>query len=201
MERALGREVGAFIAGLHEDQGVVFHLRTTATGFDGNTLALEDGSEIRVDVVIMGVGVAPRTQLASAAGLAVQDGILVDEHLQTSSAGIFAAGDVARYRRGADLLRIEHWVHAERQGQLAAMNLLGGEQAFTDVPFFWTNHYGLDIRCTGVTTGWDEIRIDGSLPDRDFTARYHHAGKLIAAVSCGRDLENLSVEAELQGAR
>lgn len=200
MARVLGREVGAFIAGLHEHQGVVFHLRTTATTFDGNTLALKDGTAVRADVVIVGVGVEPRTQLAAAAGLAVQDGILVDEHLQTSSPGIYAAGDVARYPHGADRVRIEHWVHAERQGQAAAINLLGGEQAFTDVPFFWTNHYGLDIRCTGVTQGWDEIRIDGSLPDRDFTARYYRAGKLIAAVSAGRDLENLSVEAELQGA-
>ncbi len=198
MERVLGREVGAFIAGLHERQGVVFHLRNAATTFDGNTLALKDGTEVHADVVIVGVGVKPRTQLAAAAGLAVQDGILVDEHLQTSVAGIYAAGDIARYPRGADRVRIEHWVHAERQGQAAAVNLLGGEQAFTDVPFFWTNHYGLDIRCTGVTLGWDAIRIEGSLPDRDFTARYFHAGKLIAAVSVGRDLENLTVEAELQ---
>lgn len=199
MERALGREVGTFIAGLHEDQGVVFHLRTTATAFDGDTLALKDGTEVRADVVIVGVGVKPRTQLAAAAGLAVQDGILVDEYLQTSTAGIYAAGDVARYPRGADQIRIEHWVHAQRQGQAAAINLLGGGRAFTDVPFFWTHHYGLDIRCTGVTLGWDDIRIDGSLPDRDFTARYYRAGKLIAAVSAGRDLENLCAEAELQG--
>jgi NADPH-dependent 2,4-dienoyl-CoA reductase/sulfur reductase-like enzyme len=199
LERALGREVGAFIAGLHEHQGVVFHLRTTATTFDGNALALKDGSEVRADVVIVGVGVKPRTQLATAAGLSVEDGIMVDEHLQTSAAGIYAAGDVARYPRGADRIRIEHWVHAQRQGQVAAMNLLGSGHAFTDVPFFWTNHYGLDIRCTGVTLGWDEVRIDGSLPDRDFTARYYHAGSLIAAVSVGRDLENLSAEAQLQG--
>lgn len=199
MERALGREIGLFIAGLHEEQGVVLHLRATAKGFDGRVLTLADGTMIAADLLVVGAGVSPRTELAAAAGIAVQDGILVDARLQASIAGIYAAGDVAHYRHGAERIRVEHWVHAQRQGQTAAANMLGAGQAFTDVPFFWTHHYGLDVRCTGYANGWDEIRIDGVPSRRDFTARYFRAGHLVAATSVGRDLENLSIEAGLQG--
>ncbi|MBG4687998.1 FAD-dependent oxidoreductase [Pseudomonas aeruginosa] len=198
LERVLGREVGGFITGLHQEQGVLFHLRAAAKGFDGKTLTLADGARISADLLIVGAGVVPRTELAATAGFAVQDGILVDTYLQTSVAGHFAAGDVARYRYGADLIRVEHWVHAQRQGQAAAANMLGAAQAFTDVPYFWTHHYGLDLRYSGYAHGWDEVRIDGTLTQRDFTARYFRAGVLVAAASVGRDLENLTIEAALQ---
>nr|WP_166568986.1 FAD-dependent oxidoreductase [Pseudomonas sp. R5(2019)]NBA95485.1 FAD-dependent oxidoreductase [Pseudomonas sp. R5(2019)] len=198
MERALGRDLGRFITGLHQEQGVVFHLRSVAKDFDGKVLTLGDGTRVAADLLIVGTGVAPRTELAAAAGLAVQDGILVDPYLQTSVAGHFAAGDVARYQYGADLIRVEHWVHAQRQGQAAAANMLGAGQAFTDVPFFWTHHYGLDLRYTGYAGGWDKVRIDGTLSKQDFTARFFRAGILVAAASVGRDLENLSIEATLQ---
>ena len=171
MERVFGREIGGFLTGLHEAHGVVFHLQAAATDFDGQVLTLDDGTRIPADLLIVGVGVAPRTELAGAAGLAVQGGILVDEHLRTSVADVYAAGDVARYRRGAEHVRIEHWVHAQRQGQVAAANLLGAGQAFDDVPFFWTHHYGLDLRYTGHADGWDEIRLDGDL----VRARLHGA--------------------------
>lgn len=198
MERALGREVGGFITALHQEQGVVFHLRSAAKDFDGKVLTLDDGTRVAADLLIVGAGVTPRTELAAAAGLAVQDGILVGSNLQTSVAGHFAAGDVARYRYGAELVRVEHWVHAQRQGQAAAANMLGAGQAFTDVPFFWTHHYGLDLRYTGYAGAWDEVRIDGTLSKQDFTARFFRAGILVAAASVGRDLENLSIEATLQ---
>jgi NADPH-dependent 2,4-dienoyl-CoA reductase/sulfur reductase-like enzyme/nitrite reductase/ring-hydroxylating ferredoxin subunit len=200
MERVLGRDVGGFIADLHREEGVVFHLRSAAKSYDGNVLMLEDGTQVPADLLIVGAGVTPRTELAVAAGLSVQDGILVDAQLQTSVAGIYAAGDVARYPHGTDLVRIEHWVHAQRQGQAAAANMLGAGQPFTDVPFFWTHHGGLDVRFTGVANGWDEVRIDGSLQQRDFTARYFRKGTLVAAASLGRDLESLSIEAALREA-
>ncbi|MCY1424835.1 Rhodocoxin reductase [compost metagenome] len=199
LEPVLGREVGGFITGLHREQGVQFHLRSGARGFDGKTLTLDDGSGIAADLLIVGAGVVPRMELAARAGMKVQDGILVDAHLQTSVAGHFAAGDVARYPYGAELIRVEHWVHAQRQGQAAAANMLGAGKAFTDVPFFWTHHYGLDIRYTGYAHGWDEVRIDGTLAKKDFTARYFRGGALLAAASVGRDLENLAIEANLQG--
>lgn len=198
MAHALGEELGRFITGLHKEQGVVFHLGATVKGFDGKVLTLADGSTIAAQLLLLGTGVAPRTALATAAGLAVDDGILVDSTLQTSVAGVFAAGDVARYPHAGEPIRVEHWVHAQRQGQTAAANMLGAGQAFTDVPFFWTHHYGLDLRYTGFAGGWDDIKVDGSLAQRNFTTRFFRNGTLVAAVSVGRDLENLCIEAALQ---
>ena len=198
MARILGPRIGGFLVGLHREQGVVFHLRAVARAFDGSVITLEDGSRIPADVVIVGAGVSPRTRLAAEAGIAVQDGIVVDACLRTSVPGIHAAGDVARYPHGDDHIRVEHWVHAQRQGQLAATNMLGGTRPFTDVPFFWTHHQGVDLRFTGVAQGWDGIRVDGQPSRRDFTARYYRGDELIAAASVGRDLENLSIEAGLR---
>ena len=198
MARVFGREFGSFITALHQAHGVQFHLQSAAADFDGKVLTLDDGTRIPVDLVIVGVGVKPRVELAAAAGLAVQDGILVDEFLQASATGIFAAGDVARYRHGPDLVRIEHWVHAQRQGQVAAANMLGANQIFDEVPFFWTHHYGLDLRYAGHADRWDEVRIDGTPSEHDCTARFFRDDTLLAAASLGRDLENLSIEAQLR---
>jgi NADPH-dependent 2,4-dienoyl-CoA reductase/sulfur reductase-like enzyme/nitrite reductase/ring-hydroxylating ferredoxin subunit len=198
LERVFGPEFGGFVTRLHQQHGVVFHLQGAVSDFDGKTVTLADGGQIPADLLIVGVGVKPRVELAAAAGLTVQDGIMVDEYLRTSDPAVFAAGDVARYRRGSEHFRIEHWVHAQRQGQAAAANMLGAEQVFDDVPFFWTNHYGLDLRYTGHATEWDELRIDGSLSAHDCMARFFRAGKLLAAASIGRELENLAVEAELR---
>jgi NADPH-dependent 2,4-dienoyl-CoA reductase/sulfur reductase-like enzyme/nitrite reductase/ring-hydroxylating ferredoxin subunit len=198
MERALGRELGQFITDLHRDAGVVFHLRAGVTGFDGRRLALKDGGGIDADIVVVGVGVTPRTQLASAAGLEVDEGIVVDARLRSSLPGIYAAGDVARFPHAGERVRVEHWVHALRQGQAVAANLLGAGADFTDVPYFWTHHQGVELRCTGYMAGWDEVRIDGELASRDFTARYYRGGRLVAAASLGRDRENLEIEQQLQ---
>ncbi|MCY1395564.1 Rhodocoxin reductase [compost metagenome] len=198
MAHALGDELGSLLTGLHKDQGVIFHLGCGVTGFDGNRLSLTDGTSLATQLLILGAGVAPCTELAAAAGLAVDNGILVDAHLQTSIAGIFAAGDVARYPHGNERIRVEHWVHAQRQGQNAAANMLGAGLAFTDVPFFWTHHYGLELRFTGFAGGWDAMRIHGDLAQHDFTARFFRATTLVAAVSAARDLENLAIEAALR---
>jgi NADPH-dependent 2,4-dienoyl-CoA reductase/sulfur reductase-like enzyme/nitrite reductase/ring-hydroxylating ferredoxin subunit len=197
MERVLGRDLGNLFAGLHRDHGVTLHLGANATGFDGKALVLGDGTRLPADVLVVGAGVVPRTALASAAGLRVDIGVVVDDRLQASVPGHYAAGDVARYPHGGELVRVEHWVHAQRQGQAAAANMLGADQAFTDVPFFWTHQYEVELRYTG-QGAWDEVRIEGSLPARDFTARYYRKGALVAAASVGRDLENLEIEAQLQ---
>jgi NADPH-dependent 2,4-dienoyl-CoA reductase/sulfur reductase-like enzyme/nitrite reductase/ring-hydroxylating ferredoxin subunit len=196
MERVLGRELGNLFAGLHRDNGVSLHLGTSVTGFDGTALTLDNGARLPADVLVVGTGVVPRTTLASAAGMRVDIGIVVDARLQASVPGHYAAGDVARYPHAGELVRVEHWVHAQRQGQAAAANMLGADRAFTDVPFFWTHQYDLELRYTG-HGAWDEVRIDGSLPDRDFTARYYRKGALVAAASAGRDRENLEIEAQL----
>jgi len=198
MERVLGRELGEFITALHRAQGVTFHLRAGVRSYDGRALSLEDGTRVPADFVVVGIGVAPRTALAEAAGLRVNGGIVVDATLQTSLPGHYAAGDVARFPWRGELARVEHWVHAERQGQAAAANLLGAQQAFADVPFFWTHHYDVELRYTGIGNGWDEVRIDGALDAPDFTARYYRGVRLVAAASAGRDREEAAIEAELQ---
>jgi len=198
MEKVLGRELGDFLTRLHREHGVTFHLQRAPAGFDGRLVTLDDGTTIAADMVIAGVGVRPRIELAASAGLTVDNGVLVDGQLRTSVPDIYAAGDVARFRDGADLIRVEHWVHAERQGQNVAANMLGYQHAFDDVPFFWSHHYDLDIRYVGHAIGWDEVRLEGSIEARDCTARYFRKGTLLAAASIGRDLENLAIEAELR---
>ena len=197
MERVFGRELAGAIIDVHEANGVVFHRERNAQGFDGHTVTLDDGAKLAADFVIVGIGVKPRTQLALAAGLAVRDGILVDEYLRTSIAQVFAAGDVARFPHAGESSRIEHWVVAERQGQIAAANMLGLQQPFADVPFFWTHHFDLEVRYVGHAEQWDEVRIDGSMAARDGTARFFRGGRLLAAASIGRDRENLEIGAQL----
>jgi NADPH-dependent 2,4-dienoyl-CoA reductase/sulfur reductase-like enzyme len=198
MERALGAELGAWIQSLHAAKGVHFHLREKPAAFDGKALALESGERVDADVLIVGVGVAPRISLAEQAGMQIDDGIVVDAFLQTSLPGHWAAGDVARFPLGGERARVEHWVHAERMGQAAAANILGARHAFDDVPFFWTHHQGIDVRYCGYAGKWDRVEIDGDLGGQDFTARYFRGGALVAAASVGRDRENLEIEASLR---
>lgn len=191
LARLLGDELGAYLIGLHCAQGVEFHLERRAVAFDGDGLLLTGGSRIRADAVLVGIGVKPRTALATAAGLRVDDGILVDSQLRTSAPGIFAAGDVARYETAAGRTRIEHWVHAQRQGQAAADNMLGDARAFADPPFFWTHHYGTELRYVGNGHRWNEAKIEGSPEAGDCLVRYFRNGALIAAAAIGRDRELL----------
>jgi NADPH-dependent 2,4-dienoyl-CoA reductase/sulfur reductase-like enzyme/nitrite reductase/ring-hydroxylating ferredoxin subunit len=200
MAKVLGPEIGSFVRRLHEAQGVLFHLDRTAEGFDGSGLTLDDGSALDVDLVVLGIGVKPRIALASAAGLAVDGGVLVDEYLQSSIKGIYAAGDIAFYPRpGSDArVRVEHWVAAERQGQAAAANMLGLDAQFRDVPFFWSRHYDVSILYVGETRSWDESRIEGSVSDRDCTVRFYENGMMRASASIGRPVQNLREELRLE---
>jgi NADPH-dependent 2,4-dienoyl-CoA reductase/sulfur reductase-like enzyme/nitrite reductase/ring-hydroxylating ferredoxin subunit len=195
--RIMGPEIGGYVQGLHEAHGVRFHLGQTAAAFDGRTLSLANGERLEVDLVVLGVGVRPRVELAEAAGLTIDRGVLVDRHMQTSVAGIFAAGDIARYPSRAGAVRIEHWVVAERQGQVAAANLLGERTPYVAPPFFWSHHYNIEIRYTGHAERWDRIEIDGSFEGKDVAARFVLDGRVIAAATLGRDRENLEIEAGL----
>lgn len=198
----LGDEVGRWIQGLHEAKGVVFHLGCKVLSYQGGRLALDDGSAIEADFVIAGTGVRPRTTLAKAAGLKVDDGVIVDAQLRASAPHVFAVGDIARYpdHRTGELVRIEHWVHAERQGQHAAKVLLGDEAPYAETPFFWSVHQGTTLNYVGHAVGFDPPRIEGSLHAGDATIRYGKGGRLLAMVTVGRDLESLKAGVELQGA-
>jgi NADPH-dependent 2,4-dienoyl-CoA reductase/sulfur reductase-like enzyme len=197
LERVMGADVGRFVQSLHESKGVVFHLGQTVTGVNGRRVTLSGGGTIDADFLVLGVGVRPVTALADQAGLAQEKGILVDEYLETSVPGIFAAGDVARWpdARSGEKIRVEHWVVAERQGQVAARNILGRRQKFDAVPFFWSQHYDVTINYVGHAEKWDSVKVDGSLDDHDATVTFLKGGEALATATVYRDLESLKVEA------
>jgi NADPH-dependent 2,4-dienoyl-CoA reductase/sulfur reductase-like enzyme len=200
LERVLGPEYGDFIRGLHEEHGVVFHLEETATAIDRENVKLKGGAILPADLVVVGIGVRPRIQLAERAGLKIDRGVTVNEYLETSVPGIFAAGDIARWPdpHTGENLRIEHWVVAERQGQTAARNMLGQRQRFFDVPFFWSMHYDIPIGYIGHAEKWDDLEIEGDIKARDCLVRYRRNGKLLAVASIFRDVENLKEEAAME---
>ncbi|HEX3175067.1 MAG TPA: FAD-dependent oxidoreductase [Methylomirabilota bacterium] len=193
LERVLGPELGDFIRGLHETHGVVFHLGHTANGLAPGTVILDDGERLAADFVVAGVGVRPAIALAERAGLRTDNGIVVDASLGTTAPHVYAIGDSARWPdpRGGGLVRVEHWVVAERQGQAVARTILGDRAPFTDVPFFWSQHYDVSINYVGHAERWDSIQIDGSLRQRDGVVRYVAAGRVLAVASVFRDRESL----------
>jgi apoptosis-inducing factor 3 len=193
LERVLGRELSDFVRALHEEHGVVFHLEGAAKAIEGSNVRLKGGATLPADLIVVGVGVRPRTALAESSGLKVDRGVLVNERLETSAPGIYAAGDVARWPdpRSGENLRIEHWVVAERQGQAVARNMLGGGEAFADVPFFWSQHYDTPINYVGHAETWDNIDVEGDPKSRDCLVRYRRNGEILAAASIYRDLDCL----------
>lgn len=200
MARVMGEALGQFVRTLHASKGVIFHLQQTATAVTPAGITLQNGETLAADMIVIGVGVRPNLELAESAGLKLDRGVLVDEYLQTSAPDVYAAGDIARWPdpHSGQAIRVEHWAVAQRQGQAVARNMLGAQQRFTDVPFFWSQHYDATINYVGHAESWDRIETDGDPARYDFSARFIRNGKTLALASIYRDLDSLRFEAELE---
>ncbi len=191
MERVLGPALGDFVRSLHEAHGVVFHLGRTLAAIEAGRVRLDDGAFLDAELVVVGIGVRPRTDLAREAGLAID------------APGIFAAGDIARWPDpySGERLRIEHWVVAERQGQTAARNMLGRRERYTAVPFFWSQHYDVSIDYVGHAAAWDDIAQDGDIGAHDAALRFRKAGRTLAVATIFRGQESLAAEVAMEQGR
>jgi NADPH-dependent 2,4-dienoyl-CoA reductase/sulfur reductase-like enzyme/nitrite reductase/ring-hydroxylating ferredoxin subunit len=200
LARILGDALGAFVKTLHEQHGVVFHLGTTAKAIEPSSVVLAGGKRIAADLVVVGAGVEPRVSLAREAGLAVDNGVVVDSYLRTNAPDVWAAGDVARWpdSRSGNKLRVEHWVVAERMGQIVAKNVLGESVRCDIVPFFWSAHYDVTINYVGHAHAWERIDAAGSLDARDAAFAFRRAGKTLAIATVGRDRASLDAEEAME---
>jgi apoptosis-inducing factor 3 len=199
LEKVLGSDLGNLIRETHEANGVKFHLGRTPTAIREKSVQLDDGTTLDCDLVVVGIGVRPNTALAEKAGIATDDGVLVNESLETNVPGIFAAGDIARWPDPrAGRIRVEHWVVAQRQGQTAARNILGAREPFVVPPFFWSNHFDLHIRYVGHGSAADHASVAGDLNAKKASVTFRDGERLTAVAGIGRDLENLKAELALE---
>jgi 3-phenylpropionate/trans-cinnamate dioxygenase ferredoxin reductase subunit len=188
LERVLGTEVGAIYRDLHADHGVELLLGTGVEAFEGDgaveRVRTSDGRVLECDFVIVGVGVAPRTQLAAGAGLALEDGVVVDGRLRTSAPDVFAAGDVARHDHPAyGPLRVEHWDNALHQGPAAARAMLGRDEPYDHVPYFFSDQYDVGMEYSGYAPRWDRVVFRGDPAGREFIAFWLQGDRLLAAMN------------------
>ena len=201
LEKVFGRELSDLVLEAHSRKGVRLHLGAKVARIEHKQVALQGGERIDADLVVVGIGVEPRLQLAEAAGLALDRGVLVNSRLQTGDPDIFAAGDIARWPdpRTGESIRVEHWVVAERLGQVAAANMLGDDRPFVMVPFFWTKHFDLSIRYVGHAEKWDETLVEGDLAHRNGLVRFRRAGRDLAVATVERDKDSLRAELAMEG--
>lgn len=197
--KTLGVHVGSHLKKIHEHHGVHFHLGHSVREIRDRSVLLDEGQSLDCDFVVVGAGIKPNVSLAEQAGCATEKGILVNEYLETSVPGIYAAGDIARWPdpRSGRPIRVEHWEVAERQGQVAALNMLGDKVRFDEVPFFWTNQYGLSLSYVGYSDRYDRMDVMGDIDKEDFAVAYYEGDRIAALLTVGADLESLLTEEAL----
>ena len=190
LHRVLGDEVGAVFRDLHAEHGVDLRFGVSVAELRGDKsveqVVLSDGARIDADVVVAGIGAVPRTELVeNVAGFTVDNGIVVDGHLETSVPGVYAAGDVANawhphYHR---LMRVEHWSNALNQGTTAGRNAAGQSEIYARLPYFFSDQYDLGMEYVGHTDGDEAVAIRGELTSREFIAFWHRNGVVTAAMN------------------
>jgi 3-phenylpropionate/trans-cinnamate dioxygenase ferredoxin reductase subunit len=189
LERALGPELGAVYRDIHSDHEVRMLLGTGVEAFEGEEtverVLTSAGQRLECDFAVVGVGVQPRTQLAAQAGVAVGDGILVDERLQTDAPGVFAAGDVAGalHPLYGERIRVEHWANALHQGPAAARNMLGRAEPYDDVPYFFSDQYDVGMEYAGHAPTWDRVVYRGDPASREFVAFWLVGDRVVAGMN------------------
>ncbi len=198
LARVLGAEVGAYVRRIHEAKGIRFELGRKPTNITTEVVLLDDGRPLPARLVVMGVGVKPRTELAAAAGLTIDRGVVVDAQLRAGD-GVWAAGDIARYPWNGEQVRIEHWQVAVRHGQAVARAMLG-KTSRTDVPFFWSQHHDVTLGYVGHAEAFDRAEIHGDLDAKDAHVVYRQGAKIRAVLTIGRDKLALEVEAAMERA-
>ena len=206
LERVLGQEVAGVYRDLHAEHGVDLRLSTKIEAVVGTGAAqgvrTTSGVVIEGDLVVVGIGAAPRDELARDAGLSIDNGIAVDEFLRTSAADVFAAGDVAaawnlRYNRR---IRVEHWANALNQGPAAARNMLGQDIAYTKVAYFYSDQYDLGMEYHGYATDWDNVVLRGDRTGREFLAFWLKDGRVLAAMNANIWDQGEDIKALVNGA-
>ncbi|MGH2844963.1 MAG: NAD(P)/FAD-dependent oxidoreductase [Thermoleophilaceae bacterium] len=189
LERVMGAEVGAVYRDIHTDHGVRMLMGTGVEAFEGHEaverVRTNDGRQLDCDFVVVGVGVEPRTGLAAQAGIALDNGILVDEHLQTSVPGVFAAGDVANAHHPfyGEHIRVEHWANALNQGPVAARNMLDHDSAYERLPYFFSDQYDVGMEYTGFARSWDRVVFRGGPATREFVAFWLVEDRVVAGMN------------------
>jgi 3-phenylpropionate/trans-cinnamate dioxygenase ferredoxin reductase subunit len=192
LHRVLGEEVGGVLAEIHREKGVELLFGDSVDAFEGSNrverVVTRAGRRIECDFAVIGVGVETAAELAAGAGIEIDNGIVVDEYCRTSVEGVYAAGDVANHYHPVfeRRIRVEHWDNALKHGPAAARNMLGKDEAYEEIPWFWSDQYDTNLQYTGFHTTWDDLVVRGSLEERNFVAFYCTEGRVLAAVAVNR---------------
>jgi NADPH-dependent 2,4-dienoyl-CoA reductase/sulfur reductase-like enzyme len=201
LDRQLGPEIGGMLQQAHEEHGVAFRLGRTPVRLEGDgrvhALVLDDGEVLPADLVVVGLGVKPATDILQGVKLNPDGSVSTDRRLRVTE-GLYAAGDVARFPdwRTGEAIRIEHWRLAEQHGRVAAHNLAGRRVEFAGIPFFWSEQFDLFLQYVGHAESWDELIVHGDLAGRNFLGFYVKGNRVMAAAGLQRDRQ-LAALAEL----